>query len=326
MKAIIVPEFGDADVMQTADIPSPHPRATELLIKVYAAGVNRADILQRRGHYPPPPGDSEILGLDIAGIVEEIGERVWGFHKGDRVFGLIGGGGYAEEALLDYRLALPIPDTWDFTMAAGIAEVFFTANENLFTFGELTSGETVLIHAGGSGVGSAETQMAHLMGAKVFITAGSQRKIDSSLKLGSVAGINYKTQDFVEEIKSMTEGQGVNLVQDFIGAAYLNRNLQVLRHQGRLALIGLLGGAQTEINLATVMSKRLRIFGTMIRSLPILDKIAIKERFEKAWFPRLIAGQIRPIIDQVFPMEQVVEAHKYMEANQHFGKIILSVQ
>jgi len=264
--------------------------------------------------------------LEVAGTVEALGEQVLGFQKGDRVFGLIGGGGYAEQALLDYRLAMHIPETWDFTMAAGISEVFFTANENLFTLGKLVPDETILIHAGGSGVGSAETQMAHLIGAKVFITAGSQRKIDSSLKLGSSAGINYKTQDFVEEVRNMTEGQGVNLVQDFIGAAYLNRNLQVLRHQGRLVLIGLLGGAQAEINLATVMSKRLQIFGVLIRSLPILEKIAIKERFEKNWFPRLIAGQILPIIDHFFPLEQAVDAHKHMEANQHFGKIILAVQ
>ncbi len=325
MKAIIVPEFGDADVLQVAKVPAPRPGSNDLLVNVHSAGINRADILQRRGHYPPPPGASEILGLEIAGIVEETGSQVLDFQKGDRVFGLIGGGGYAEQAVLDYRLAMPIPETWDFSMAAGVSEAFFTANENLFTMGELVPDETVLIHAGGSGVGSAETQMAHLIGARVFITAGSQKKIESSLKLGSVAGVNYKTQDFVEEVTRLTAGQGVNLVQDFVGAAYLNRNLQVLRHQGRLALIGLLGGAQAEINLATVMSKRLRIFGSTLRSLPIGEKIAIKERFEKNWFPRLIDGKVRPIIDHVFPLEQAADAHKYMEASEHFGKIILTV-
>ena len=325
MKAIVVSEFGDANVLQVAEIPAPHPGANDLLVNVHAAGVNRADILQRRGHYPPPPGASEMLGLEIAGIVEETGSQVLDFRKGDRVFGLIEGGGYAEQAVLDYRLAMPIPELWDFNMAAGVSEVFFTANENLFTMGELIANETVLIHAGGSGVGSAETQMAHLIGAKVFITAGSQKKIESSLKLGSVAGVNYKTEDFVEEINRLTEGQGVHLVQDFIGAAYLNRNLQVLQHQGRLALIGLMGGAQAEINLATVMSKRLRIFGSTLRSLPILEKIAIKKRFEKNWFPRLVVGQVRPIIDHIFPLEQACDAHRYMEASEHFGKIILTL-
>lgn len=326
MKAIIVPEYGDANVLQTAEISPPQPGRTELLVNVHAVGVNRADILQRRGQSPPPPGDSEIMGLEIAGVVEALGEETIGFQKGDRIFGLVAGGGYAEQALMDYRLALPIPELWDFAMAAGVSEVFFTAHETLFTLGELTAHETVLIHAGSSGVGSAGTQMAHLMGAKVFTTLGSQKKIGLSLKLGSSVGINYKTQDFVEEIQNVTAGQGVNLIQDFIGASYLNRNLKILRHQGRLALIGLLGGSQAEINLATIMSKRLHLFGWRLRNLPLVEKIAIKERFEKNWFSRLIAGQVRPVIDQVFPLEQAAEAHKYMEANQHFGKIILAVQ
>ncbi len=325
MKAIVIPEFGDAEVLTLMDVPTPQPGPNELLVNVRATGVNRADILQRRGYYPPPPGESEIMGLEIAGVVEALGSNVEGFQKGDRVFGLVSGGGYAEQALLDYRMAMTIPEPWDFPMASATPEVFFTANETLFTGGNLKEGEAVLIHAGGSGVGTAGTQMAHLMGANVFVTAGSPQKIEQSLKLGSNAGINYKTQDFVEEVKRQTRGQGVHLVLDFVGAAYLNRNLQALQHQGRLALVGLMGGTKAELNLAVVISKRLKLFGFIMRSLPIADKIAIKRRFEEHWFPKLIHGQIRPIIDSVFPLEQAAEAHKYMESNQHFGKIVLTI-
>ncbi|MGK5095241.1 NAD(P)H-quinone oxidoreductase [Deltaproteobacteria bacterium TL4] len=326
MKAVTLLAFGEAENLRLTDIERPTLGPRDLLVKVKAAGVNRADILQRRGHYAPPPGDSEILGLEIAGDVEALGLEVEGFQKGDRVFGLITGGGYAEYASIDARMAIPMPEGWSYPYAAAIPEVFYTANETLFTLGQLTAGEVVLIHAGGSGVGTAGTQMAHYEGAKVFVTAGSPQKIERSRKLGSFAGIDYKTQDFVEEIKKWTDGDGVHLVLDFIGAAYLHRNIKILKHQGRLVLVGLMGGIKAEINLALVISKRIKIFGSIMRSLPLAEKIAIKERFVTRWLPVLLEGSIHPVIDTVFPLEKVKAAHQYMENNQHFGKIILALE
>ncbi|MCZ6474099.1 MAG: NAD(P)H-quinone oxidoreductase [SAR324 cluster bacterium] len=325
MKAVIQSGNGGPQVLQLGEAADPEPGPGQLLVKVRATALNRADTMQRKGMYPPPKGESEILGLELAGEVEAWGDGVEGFSKGQGVFGLVGGGGYAQYALIDKDMAMPIPDGWSFAEAAAVPEVYFTANETVFVLGNLQPGEAVLIHAGGSGVGTAAIQMAHHIGAKVYFTAGSQDKIERATALGADAGINYKTHDFAEEINRLTGGEGVDVVEDFLGASYLSRNLSVLRPGGRLILVALMGGAKCEVDLSTVMRKRLQVFGSVMRSRSLEDKRAITARFQQRWLPPLIEGKIKPVIDSVFPLEEVVAAHEAMEANKNFGKIILSV-
>ena len=325
MKAITINGDGGPEVLQLSEVSPPQPTQTQLLVDVKATALNRVDLIQRRGGYPPPPGESEILGLEIAGTVSGMGEAVTGFNEGDRVFGLVGGGGYAEQAVIDYRMAMFIPDKWSFEEAAAVPEVFFTANENIFTLGRLSDGESILIHAGGSGVGTAGIQIAHHAGARVFVTAGTPNKIDNCKALGAIAGINYKESDFVAEIERLTDGEGVDVVLDFIGAPYLARNLQILKTKGRLLQVGLMGGSATEIDLGIVMRKRLQVIGSVMRPQSLEEKIFITQRFVDRWLPELKAGTLRPVIDSVYPLAQTREAHQYMEANRNFGKIILKV-
>lgn len=323
MKAVIRTGDGGTEVLKIGEIPPPQPTETQLLVDVKATALNRADLIQRRGGYPPPQGESEILGLEIAGKVSDLGENVSNFNIGDRVFGLVGGGGYAENAVIDYRMAMHIPSDWSFEEAAAVPEVFFTANENIFTLGQLTKGETILIHAGGSGVGSAGIQIAHHAGANVFVTAGTTDKINKCIELGAKAGINYKETDFANEISRLTNGDGVDVVLDFIGAEYLQRNLNILKTKGRLLQVGLMSGTETDINLGVIMRKRLKIIGSVMRPQSLQEKIAITQRFVECWLPELKAGTLQPIIDTIFTLEQVQEAHEYMETNRNFGKIIL---
>lgn len=326
MKAIIRTGDGGPEIMQLGEVPSPRPTETQVLVDVHATALNRADMIQRRGGYPPPPGDSEILGLEIAGTVSAMGSAVKGVSKGDRVFGLVGGGGYAEQAVIDYRMAMPMPDGWTFEQAAAVPEVFFTASDNIFTQGGLSAGEAILIHAGGSGVGTAGIQISHHAGAQVFVTAGTSEKIANCQALGAIEGINYKESDFVAEILRLTGGQGVDVVVDFIGAAYFERNLSVLKTKGRLLQLGLISGSVTEINLNTVMRNRLQLIGSVLRTRSIDEKIDVTQRFMDRWLPELKSGRIRPIIDTIFPLAQARQAHEYMEANRNFGKIILKVR
>lgn len=325
MKAITRNGDGGPEVLQLSEVSPPQPTETQLLVNVKATALNRLDLIQRRGGYPPPPGESEILGLEIAGTVSAMGKSVIGFNEGDRVFGLIGGGGYAEQAVIDYRMAMFIPDGWSFEEAAAVPEVFFTANENIFTLGRLSAGETILIHAGGSGVGTAGIQIACQSGARVFVTAGTSDKIDNCKTWGVTAGINYKQSDFVTEIERLTDGDGVDVVLDFIGAPYLARNLQILKTKGRLLQVGLMGGSTTEIDLGVVMRKRLQIIGSVMRPQSLDEKISITQRFVQRWLPALKEGTLQPVIDSVHPLAQVREAHQYMEANRNFGKIILKI-
>jgi putative PIG3 family NAD(P)H quinone oxidoreductase len=257
--------------------------------------------------------------------VEAVGTAVHNFVPGDRVFGLVGGGGYAEQALLDARMAMPIPAGWSFVEAAAVPEVFLTANETLFTLGQLTAGETVLIHAGASGVGTAGIQMAHHMGAQVLTTAGSDEKVARTVALGADVGINYKTEDFAARVHELTNKAGADLVQDFVGAAYWSRNLQCLKVGGRLVLVGLMGGANVEADLNLMLRKRLHIIGSVMRSQPLANKIAMTQRFRERWLPLLASGTIHPIIDTSFPLAEAAAAHRYMEENRNVGKIILVV-
>ncbi|MEE8301552.1 MAG: NAD(P)H-quinone oxidoreductase [Candidatus Tectomicrobia bacterium] len=325
MQAITYDTPGDPDVLHLRDMPDPVPGPEQLLVRVRATALNRADTMQRRGNYPPPPGESDILGLELSGEVEAVGADAQGFAPGDRVFGLVGGGGYAEKALIDYRMAMPIPSEWDFVKAAAVPEVFLTANETLFTLGGLQGGETVLIHAGASGVGTAGIQMAREAGARIFVTAGSEEKIARTVELGAEAGINYKQEDFAERIQALTNEAGVELVQDFIGAAYWQRNLRCLKVGGRLVLVGLMGGTEVEVDLGIVMRQRLQIIGSVMRSQPLDNKIAITQRFRDRWLPLLENGAMQPIIDTTFPLADAAAAHQYMEENRNTGKIILVV-
>jgi putative PIG3 family NAD(P)H quinone oxidoreductase len=325
MQAITMSVPGGPEVFRLTTVPDPTPAAEQILVRVRATALNRADVMQRMGQYPPPPGESDILGLELAGEVEAIGAAVKDIAPGDRVFGLVGSGGYAEKAVIDARMAMPIPSSWSFVQAAAVPEVFFTAQETLFTLGGLQEGETVLIHAAASGVGTAGIQMARETGARIFVTAGSAEKIQRCIELGATTGCNYKEQDFAEWVKEVTNGQGVDVIEDFIGAAYWERNLRSLKTGGRLVLVGLMGGVKIEANLGLLMTKRLQIFGSVLRSRPLADKIAITRSFHSKWLPLLAAGRIKPVVDRVFPLAQVADAHRYMEENRNFGKIILSL-
>jgi len=311
--------------LQLQTIPRPVPSAHQLLVKVHATALNRADLMQVKGFYNPPAGESEIVGLELAGEVVAWGDEVTGFSQGQRVFGLIGGGGYAEYAVIDAEMAMLMPDTWTYQHAAALPEVWFTAHETLFQLGRLQMDESVLIHAAGSGVGTAAVQMAKQRGARVFVTAGSDEKLAKLKALGADVGINYKTQSFAEVIKTETNGQGVNLVQDFIGAAYLSDNIDSLAVDGRLVVVSLMGGSRVEMPLNKILLKRLQVMGSAMRSQPLAEKRAITQRFMKYWLPVLAAEQVNPVIDCSFPLADIEAAHTYMKENKNFGKVIITV-
>lgn len=325
MRAVTISQFGAPEVLTVAEIPDPTPGPQHLLVQVRAFGVNRADALQRAGNYPPPPGENDIPGLELAGEVISCGSAVTGFAQGDRVFGLVGSGAYAERALLDHRLAVPIPDGWDYAQAAAVIEIFCTANETLFGRGDLQAGESILVHAGGSGVGTTAVQMAKHIGASVYFTAGSDAKVEKVMALGADGGINYKTHDFVEEIKRLTDGEGVDVIEDFIGADYMKRNIASLKPDGRLVLVGLMGGSKCEFDLAPMLRRRLCVRGFNLRAQPIELKQAIVARFKERWMPLLVDGTVRAITHGVYPFGETAEAHRVMEANENFGKLIVGI-
>lgn len=307
------------------DVPMPTLAADAVLIKIHATAVNRADLLQRRGLYPPPPGESEIIGLEAAGVIVEKGSSVRHWQIGERVCCLLGGGGYAEYVAVHQELLLPLPEHLTFEQAAAIPEVFYTAFVNLFLEGALQAGESLLIHAGASGVGTAAIQLAQHAGAKVFVTAGTDEKIQRCVALGAELGINYKAEDFAERLLSATGATGVDVILDCVGGEYLQRNLLLLKPRGRLVLIGLLGGAKSEIDLTPVLRKRLRLLGSVLRSRSLAEKIAITRDFKARVWPLFKHQQIHPIIDTVFPWTEVEQAHAHIAANQNFGKVVLRV-
>lgn len=326
MDAIVVHESGrkgdwNSLSLDKAALPTVNPG--EVLVKVEACSVNRADLLQRRGLYPPPPGASPIMGLDFAGVVVEKTPQVADWHPGDRVFGIIAGGGYGRYVAVRADHLVAIPDNLDFVGAAAAAEVFFTAFFNLFGEARASAGETLLVHGGGSGVGTAAIQLAHAQGVTTITTAGSQQKLERCLDLGADFGINYQTEDFAARVLEFTQGRGVDIVLDWIGGPYLSKHLEILKPQGRLVIIGLMGGARVEINLAPVVAKRLRLIGSMLRVQSPEAKAALTRSFAAQVRPLLATGKVRPVIDRVFPLEAVEEAHQYMKDNRHFGKIVL---
>ena len=325
MQQVTVPVYGGPEVLAIVDAPEPEAGPGELLVRVRAAGVNRADCLQRAGTYPMPPGLGNVPGLELAGEVAATGAGVTSFAAGDRVFGLVAEGGYAEYALVDAGLAVPIPEHWSFAEGAAVIEVYCTANETVFELGGLREGQSILVHAGASGVGTAAVQMAKQAGATVHFTAGSRAKVDRVLALGADHGVLYKTEDFVEEVLRTTRGEGVDVVEDFIGAGYLARNLSVLKPAGTLLLVGLMGGQVTPFDLGAMLRKRLSIRGFTLRAQPVENKRAIVGRFRERWLPLLAVGSIRPIIHEVVPFAEVRRAHEMMEADENFGKIILAL-
>ncbi len=312
--------------LQLSECPHPQdPAAHQVLIKVMAAGVNRPDLMQRQGLYPPPSGASPILGLEVAGVIEAVGVQVSEFRIGDKVCALVTGGGYAEYCLASAGCCLPIPQGFSFALAAALPETLFTVWSNVFQRGRLLPGESLLLHGGGSGIGTMAIQLAKAMGSPVYITAGSNEKCRRCLELGASAAINYREQDFVASILDITRDQGVNLILDMIGGEYCPRNLKCLAVEGRLVQIAIQQGGRVEINLWPLMAKRQTITGSTLRARDDEFKVGLARQLRAQVWPLLENGQIIPVIDSVFPLADVELAHARMETNQHFGKIVLEI-
>jgi putative PIG3 family NAD(P)H quinone oxidoreductase len=327
MRHVDLKSFGGPEVMQMATGPVPQPRPGEVIVQVQAAGVNRPDVAQRSGNYPPPKDASPILGLEVAGTVVALGEGVTGFTIGDKVCGLANGGGYAEYCSLPEGQTLPVPERYDFVKAAALPETFFTVWANLFQMAGLTEGESVLIHGGSSGIGTTAIQLAKAFGAEVYTTAGSAEKCDACQKLGAKRAINYREEDFVEVVKAETQSKGVDVILDMIGASYFERNLSALAKDGCLSIIAFLGGAVAEkVNLSPIMIKRLTVTGSTMRPRTAEEKRAIRDELRDQVWPLLANGTVAPVIHSVMPFDQVAEAHRLMETSSHIGKIVLDLR
>ena len=323
MRAVEITQPGAPEVLKPADRPRPTPRENEILIKVAAAGVNRPDVLQRTGNYPVPPGASDIPGLEVAG--EVVGGSTNLFKIGDKVCALVAGGGYAELCVAPEVQALPIPKGLTPVQAASLPETFFTVWSNVYDRGRLAPGETLLVQGGSSGIGVTAIQMAAAMGNRVFATAGSDEKCAACLRLGAERAINYRTQDFENEIKQATGGKGVHVILDMVGGDYVPREIKCLADDGRLVFIAYLRGPKTELNIDAVMRRRLTITGSTLRPRPVEFKGAIAQKLREKIWPLLESGGIKPEIYKTFPLEQAAEAHRLMESSQHIGKIVLTV-
>lgn len=324
MLAIVVRSAGGPEVLELAELPDPVPGDGEVVIEVRATALNRADLLQRRGVYPPPPGASSVLGLECAGIVAELGPGTSSARVGDRVMALLPGGGYAERVAVHERLCLPIPERLSFAQAAAVPEAFLTATEALFGLGKLVPGEWVLIHAAGSGVGSAALQLARAAGGRVLGTA-SAGKVDRVMALGPERVVARESGDFAKVALEVTDGRGVDVILDLVGGSYLGRHQECLAVLGRHVIVGLVGGAKAELDLARVLSRRQSILGLVMRTRPLADKIRVVERFRRDFFGWLEAGLLDPLVDTVLPFAEAARAHERLEANSSFGKLVLAV-
>jgi putative PIG3 family NAD(P)H quinone oxidoreductase len=321
MRAIVFDQPGDESVLRIGEVDPPPLVSGAIRIRVHATAVNRADLLQRQGLYPPPPGASPILGMECAGDVVEVASDVRGWRIGDRAMALLPGGGYAEEAVVDAGSAMRVPDALSWDEAGAMPEVFLTAYLNVFELARAKRGEMLLIHGGGSGVGTAGTTLAKLAGLKVIVTAGSKEKCDRCVAHGADMAINYRQEDFVERAR------GTDIILDHIGAEYLARDLQALGVDGRVVIIGMMGGSgRVEIDVGSLLAKRQQIIGSMLRGRSKEEKAGIVAGFVERFGEDLYAGRVRPVIDRVFPLEQAAEAHRRMKTNEHFGKIVLRVR
>jgi len=325
MRCIQISKPGGPEVLVPAERPTPTPKAHEILVKVAAAGVNRADVAQRASTYPPPPDASDLPGLEIAGEVAACGADVKMWKPGDKVCALAHGGGYAEYCVVPEVQALPIPKGLTALEAASLPETFFTVWPNVFDRGRLAPGETLLVQGGSSGIGVTAIQIAAAMGNRVFATAGSDEKCAACVKLGAEKAINYRTQDFVAEIRAATGGKGVDVILDMVAGDYVPKELKCLADDGRLVFIAMLGGWKTELNITEVMRRRLTLTGSTLRPRPIAFKGAVARNLREKIWPLIEAGKIKPVIYRTFPLAQASEAHRLMESSQHIGKIMLTL-
>jgi NADPH2:quinone reductase len=322
MIAIEITQPGGPEMLQPVERPRPVVREGEVLIRVEAAGVNRPDIMQRLGKYPPPPGASDIPGLEVAGTVAESAAPGW--TAGDRVCALVSGGGYAEFCAAPAPQCLRIPARLDTVAAAALPETFFTVWTNLFERGSLHRGEHVLIHGGTSGIGTTAIQLARVFGATVYATAGSDEKCRACEALGATAAINYRSEDFVSSLRTLTDGRGVDVILDIVGGEYLSRNIECLAMNGRLVQIGLMGGSRAQVNLTPLLQRRLTITGSTLRARTIEEKGAVAREVEKNVWPLLDGGEVKPVVHATFPLERAADAHRLLESGEVIGKIVLT--
>ncbi|MFD7918003.1 NAD(P)H-quinone oxidoreductase [Streptomyces sp. NPDC059740] len=325
MRAITIPEPGGPEALVWAEVPDPEPAEGEVLIDVAASAVNRADLLQRQGFYDPPAGAPPYPGLECAGRIAAVGPGVTGWAVGDEVCALLAGGGYAERVVVPAGQVMPVPEGMDPATAAALPEVACTVWSNVFMVAHLRPGETLLVHGGASGIGTMAVQLAKAAGARVAVTAGSAEKLDRCAELGADVLINYREQDFVTEVREATEGRGADVILDIIGAKYLEPNVRALAVNGRLAIIGLQGGAKGEVNLGALLSKRAALTATSLRGRPLAEKSAIVAAVHEHVWPLLANGQVRPIVDRTLPMPEAAEAHRVVDAGEHVGKVVLTV-
>jgi putative PIG3 family NAD(P)H quinone oxidoreductase len=323
MKAVVISQPGGPEVLQPAELPDPVPAPGEVLLEVAASAVNRADLMQRAGHYPPPPGAPTWPGLECSGTVVELGQGVDGWSVGDRVCALLAGGGYAERVAVPAGQLLTVPAGVSLVDAAALPEVTCTVWSNVFMLAGLRRSEVLLVHGGASGIGTMAIQLAHQLGARVAATAGSAEKLARCRELGADILVDYTTQDFVNEVLTATDGRGADVVLDNQGAAYLARNVEVLATSGRLVVIGLQGGRTAPLDLGMLMSKRAAILSTSLRARPVVEKAAIVASVQEHVWPLLASGAVRPVIHARFPMEQAADAHRLIEASGHIGKVLL---
>lgn len=325
MKAIVIEKTDDGPVLSIGEIAAPALKPGSLRLRVAATAVNRADLLQARGFYPPPPGASETLGLECAGEVVEVGDGVSGWTSGDRAMALLAGGGYAQEVVVDAGSVMRVPDGMEFDQAAALPEVYLTVFSNVFQLARFPAGGAALVHGGGSGIGTAAIQLLKAAGGRIVVTAGSEQKCARCLDLGADVAVNYNEGDFVEACKQATDGQGVDVVLDSIGGPYLAQNLMALATGGRLVVIGLMGGAKAEINLGLLLARRLQVIGSTLRARSVAQKAAIVAGFLERFGVGLAAGEIAPVVDRVLPLAAAGEAHRVVQASEHFGKVVLRV-
>ncbi len=326
MKAVLIQDFGDVDQLYIGEVDAPELIQNSIRVKVVATALNRADTLQRKGFYPPPPGASPVLGLEMAGEVIEVGEKVTKWNKGDRVCGLLAGGGYAEQVVIHEDVAMSIPEGMSYTDAAGIPEVFLTAFQALSYLAKLQPAEQILIHAGASGVGTAAIQLAKAMGAGKVIVSASKGKHQICKDLGADDTIDYASQNFQEEVAKLTDGVGVDVIIDFLAAAYFQKNINSLNFDGRMIMLALMGGMQLDnVNIGNILRKRIRIIGSTLRARTIDYKIGLTKDFSNFAMHRFADGSLKPVIDSIYNWNNVQEAHSHMEANKNKGKIILTI-
>lgn len=325
MTAIEISKFGEANVLRPVKIPLPQGKDDELLIKVAAAGVNRPDIMQRTGMYPPPKGASEIPGLEISGEVVAMGANVSGYSLGDKICALVTGGGYAEYCTVPAAHCLPVPEGLSMTEAAALPETFFTVWSNVFDRGGLSAGETFMVHGGTSGIGTAAIQMAKAFGSTVICTSGSDKKAQFCTELGADLSINYKTQDFSEEVKTFTQGKGVNVLLDMVAGDYMKRNFKVMAVEGRIVMIAVLRGPKIKANILPIMLKRLTLTGSTLRGREAAFKADIAQNLKTKVWPLIEQGKIKPVLSKSFPLLNAPDAHRYLESGNNMGKIVLTI-